>query len=152
VENVPERRSPDPRGHALPSDSTLIGLAAVGVAGVCVGGLFSLSGGELGLPCPLRTLTGLNCPFCGITRMASSVLQGDLAAALRFNAPVLIGGVVLLYLWLSWVLQRFGVVRLPRPRLPARAQRLLYPALVVLALLFMVLRNLPFAPFTALHV
>jgi hypothetical protein len=136
----------------LPPDGTLAGLTALGLAGLCLGLLLNGTGGEVGLPCPLRLLTGLDCPFCGTTRMIGALLHLDAGAALRFNAPVLLGGVVLFYLWASWTLQRFGLLRLPRPRLSARLQRFLYPALAVLGLLFMVLRNLPFAPFTALKV
>jgi hypothetical protein len=60
--------------------------------------------------------------------------------------------VVLAYLWLSWVLERFGLARLWRPRLPARLQRSLFAVFAVVAVVFMVLRNLPFAPFSALYV
>ena len=37
-------------------------------------------------PCPWRTLTGLDCPFCGATRAAASLAHGDVTAALDHNA------------------------------------------------------------------
>jgi len=49
----------------------------------------------LGLPCPFRTLTGWECPFCGATRLGASLLKGDLAAAFGHNPVVLVGLVVL---------------------------------------------------------
>jgi len=141
------RRAPD-----LPSDDVLGGIALLGLGGLALAVAHSLSDGRLGIPCPLRTLTGIACPACGATRAAAALLHGDLTAALQFNAPVLVAGVVVGYLWVAWVLQRFDVVRLPRPRLGERARRALMPVLVALALVWMVLRNLPWEPFTALYV
>ena len=37
-------------------------------------------------PCPWRTLTGLDCPFCGATRAAASLAHGDVVGALDHNA------------------------------------------------------------------
>jgi len=127
-------------------------MGVVGVGGFGLAGLYTASGGALGLPCLLRNTTGLACPFCGATRMAAALLDGDVAAALHFNAPVLVGGLLVGYLWISWVLARFGVDRLPRPPLTPRLRRRLVPVLVGLAVAFMVLRNLPWPPFTALRV
>jgi hypothetical protein len=43
----------------------------------------------LGLPCPLRTLTGIPCPACGMTTAATDLVAGDPAAALAANPFVL---------------------------------------------------------------
>jgi Protein of unknown function (DUF2752) len=136
----------------VPSDGTLAGIAAAGAGGLVLAAVFDLSGGTVGLPCLLRSTTGLACPLCGTTRMGAALLHGDLGAALRFNAPVLAAGVVVAYLWTSWMLERWGLRSLPRPRLTTRARRTLLPVLVVVAVTFMVARNLPWEPFTALHV
>ena len=37
-------------------------------------------------PCAFRTLTGLDCPFCGSTRAAACLASGDVVAALDHNA------------------------------------------------------------------
>ena len=97
----------------LPSDSTLAGVAAVGAGGFALAILLDVTGGTVGLPCLLRSTTGLNCPLCGATRMAAALLHGDLGAALRFNAPALVGG-------------RGG--RLPVDQLDARTDRSAHPA------------------------
>ena len=61
--------------------AVLLGVAAAWAA-VAV-----LRPGDAGpTPCPWRTLTGLDCPFCGATRAAASLAHGDLTAALDHNA------------------------------------------------------------------
>jgi hypothetical protein len=37
------------------------------------------------LACPLRTLTGIPCPLCGMTRAVVAALHGHLLESLRFN-------------------------------------------------------------------
>jgi hypothetical protein len=44
----------------------------------------------LGLPCPLRALTGVPCPMCGMTTAATGLAAGDLQAALAANPFVLV--------------------------------------------------------------
>lgn len=41
--------------------------------------------GDPGLPCPLRALTGVPCPFCGLTTSVKALLRGDGHAALAAN-------------------------------------------------------------------
>lgn len=96
--------------------------------------------------CPLFVLTGLLCPGCGALRAGHALLHGDLPAALGFN-----GFLVVALPFLAWALLRSGVLattgrRLPAPRLSARGAWTLFAGLM----LFTVLRNLPFAPFTLL--
>ena len=44
----------------------------------------------LGVNCPIRFLTGISCPGCGMTRAWISVLKGDLHAAFSFHPLFLI--------------------------------------------------------------
>jgi hypothetical protein len=37
------------------------------------------------LACPLRSLTGIPCPFCGLTRACVAAVHGHLATSLAFN-------------------------------------------------------------------
>ena len=41
-----------------------------------------------GIPCPVKLITGFDCPSCGITRMIVSISRLDFVKAFNFN-PVL---------------------------------------------------------------
>jgi len=71
--------------------------------------------GSPGLPCPLRTLTGIPCPLCGMTTSVTDVVHGHLGSAFAANP----GGVVLVVVAV-WLLVRRDVtaVRAPSWLLP----------------------------------
>jgi Protein of unknown function (DUF2752) len=56
-------------------------------SGVLLGAAFVLPAlpGEPGLPCPLRTLTGIPCPLCGMTTSVEATVHLDFAGALAAN-------------------------------------------------------------------
>jgi hypothetical protein len=55
-------------------------------AGLLAGGaVLSLLPGHAGLPCPLRRLTGVPCPLCGMTTSVEATLHGHLGAAAGAN-------------------------------------------------------------------
>jgi hypothetical protein len=88
----------------------------------------------MGLPCPLRTLTGVPCPLCGMQTSVKATLAGHLGRALAANPAGVLAvvaallvvrpaavrvpplPVVLTVLASMWVfeLARFGIL----PRLP----------------------------------
>jgi uncharacterized protein DUF2752 len=136
-----------PSGPVEPVNKSVLGLAAVGVGGFGLAAIYQLSGGRhLGIPCLLHATTGLNCPFCGATRMAAALLRGDLNAAWHFNPVVLVLGpligVAIGYQLLAWGLERARLVRLPRIKVNPRVMDLAIKALVVLLLVYGVARNL----------
>ncbi|MBR5918892.1 MAG: DUF2752 domain-containing protein, partial [Prevotella sp.] len=53
--------------------------------------------------CPVKLLTGLDCPGCGGQRAAHAMLQGDVAGAIRYNWFLLYAAPYLLLL----VVERF---------------------------------------------
>ena len=75
-------------------------------------------------PCPLRAVTGLDCPFCGATRATFRLLRGDVVGALDLNA--------------LWVLALPVVIVLLALRRP-----LPLPVVAVVLVGFGVLRNVP---------
>jgi hypothetical protein len=67
-----------------------LGVAGLGAAGAAVAYQLALGGEGLWLPCPLRTLTGIPCPLCGMTTAATGLASGDLGAAMAANPFVLL--------------------------------------------------------------
>jgi Protein of unknown function (DUF2752) len=58
------------------------GAAAVMLA---AGAILPFLPGHAGLPCPLRTLTGVPCPMCGMTTSVEATLHGHPGSALGAN-------------------------------------------------------------------
>ena len=88
--------------------------------------------------CQFHRLTGLNCPGCGMTRACYALLHGDVLSALRDNVLV-IGLFVFAGLRAGWFTFNQFRGRRNGEFFPAK----LLWSLLVLALLFAVLRNLP---------
>ncbi|MFF7390383.1 DUF2752 domain-containing protein [Streptomyces scabiei] len=89
--------------------------------------------------CPLWRFTGLYCPGCGGLRSAHAFAHGDLATALTDNALAVAGFFGFAVLWTVWVVQ----VARGRP-LRLRFGTVQAWSLGALALVFTVVRNLPF--------
>ena len=116
--------------------------AAAGCAALAVVSVVDPSERTLTPPCPLRSLTGLDCPLCGATRATHALVRGDLAAALDFNALYVAAVPVLLVVGLLWLV---------RGRLPAVAARASTAwALLSVGVAYAVARNLPIEPFSVL--
>jgi hypothetical protein len=68
-----------------------------GAAMLALGAALPHLPGNPGLPCPLRTVTGVPCPFCGLTTSVKAVMRADVARAAAAN-PVGILAVGLAFL------------------------------------------------------
>lgn len=70
----------------MPGRRRMAAAGAAGFGGVIAAGLF-LAATSLRLPlvCPLRLLTGVPCPMCGMTTGTVAVLRADLRGALNAN-------------------------------------------------------------------
>ncbi len=98
--------------------------------------------------CPLHSMTGLNCPGCGMTRGFHALFHGDIWGALHFNLllPVFLFVGIYLFITLGSILVRgrglsFNIFK----------PYLLWGFLIVLVV-FGIARNLPFYPFTILSI
>ncbi|NBH11831.1 DUF2752 domain-containing protein [Amycolatopsis sp. SID8362] len=126
-------------------------LALVAGLGVCCAVVWvgdpTTPGGFLPV-CPTKALFGIDCPGCGGMRMAYSLMHGDIPAALHYNAVSFV--VVLLFVWstAAWTLGRLRG-RAMDSWLHWRWTPLTFSIVFVV---WFVIRNLPFAPFTALRV
>ena len=114
----------------------LLGVTAAGIAATVF--FFNPSAHQFYPVCQFHRLTGLNCPGCGMTRALYALLHGHFSTALRDNA-LLVGGLAATAVRGAW----FGV-----KKMRGQSGGGFFPAkwllpLVVVALVFTVLRNLP---------
>jgi hypothetical protein len=79
-------------------DLDLTDIRGSAVALLAAGAALPLLPGHAGLPCPLRTVTGIPCPFCGTTTSVEATLHADPGAALAANplGPALVGAALVL--------------------------------------------------------
>ncbi|WP_370947927.1 DUF2752 domain-containing protein [Amycolatopsis sp. cg5] len=126
-------------------------LAVVAAGGVCCAAVLigdpTTPGGPLPV-CPTKALLGITCPGCGGMRMLYSLLHGDIPAALHYNALTFLMGLLFVWSTAAWAVGRLRG-RWVNSWLHWRWTPLAFG--VAFALWFVV-RNLPFAPFTALRV
>lgn len=122
----------------------------VGAIGVCafVGATDPTTPGGMSPPCPTKALFGIVCPGCGSARMLYSLIHGDFRAALAYNAVGLILLLLIGWMFIAWSVSRISGRRLPR----WETRRWSMIVLVAVIVLWGIIRNLPFAPFSALAV
>jgi len=96
--------------------------------------------------CPLYSLTGYACPGCGMTRGFHALFHGDVLTALDFNAMIPVAILVFGYIFLtlmSFTIRGRGLLR-------GNFNLGLLWGILGLLILFGVLRNLPYYPFSVL--
>ena len=90
-------------------------------------------------PCLILRATGLQCAGCGTQRMVTALLHGDLSGAWGYN-PFMFLCLPLTGVYVLWEARRY-VNRKP-PLYKTRAVQTAFLALLFLAMVFIVLRNL----------
>ena len=104
-------------------------IAAAGLFGAAA--LWPLLPAHPPLACPLRSATGIPCPFCGMTRACVAAVHGHLGSSLAFNPA----GVVVLLV---------AAAALLRPQLLTRVRIPLWVATIAFGVLW--LWNIGFNP------
>lgn len=90
-------------------------------------------------PCPFKAATGLDCPGCGMTRAAYSLMHLDVVGAANHNLIFVLALPFVLWMLASWFLKEStgrGLPAIPWPRWTP-----IVAGIGVLA--FAVMRNLP---------
>jgi hypothetical protein len=119
-------------------------VGAVGLAGCAYVAFYDPTSTSLYPPCPFKTMTGLDCPGCGITRALHALTNGDVVRALDHNVLFVLALPVLLWWMVRGVLTSTGGWQ-SKPRF--RWRNWMTWALVGILGAFWVLRNLPYGPF-----
>ena len=106
------------------------------LAGILYAVFVRLTG--LAVPCIFRTLTGWQCPGCGITRACLSLLKGEIRTSFSYNSFLYIAGPCIIYLIVRGALNyiKDNTFQLNRQ------DTVLTYILTVAALIFGVVRNL----------
>ena len=99
---------------------------------------FFVSRTGLSVPCPLHTVTGLQCPGCGVTRMCLALLRLDFSAAWRANPGLLLLFPLIFGLFIEMAV---SYVKTGRKK-PKKAENIMIWTLVAVLLAYGVGRNL----------
>lgn len=95
----------------------------------------------LAIPCPIRTITKLYCPGCGITRMFISISKLNFLKAFQQNALVFI---LLPYGIFSYLRHHLYKRLYGRPYIYGKRHTVAYLIILIMAIIFTILRNLPY--------
>ena len=114
----------------------LLGVAALGVGTVVF--FFNPSTHHFYPVCLFHALTGLNCPGCGMTRALYALLHGNVMLALKYNALFVVS-LVAVAAWGA----KSAVRKMRNQPVPLKIPSKILWLLLILAILFAVVRNLP---------
>lgn len=88
--------------------------------------------------CPLKALTGLDCPLCGSLRAVHALTRADVVGAAGHNLVLVLAIPFAMGTWCAWVRRRAAGETHPAPAPP----RWMFPVLLVMVVAFTVVRNL----------
>ncbi len=89
--------------------------------------------------CPIKKITGLYCPGCGVTRMLLSILKGEFYQAFRYNPLIFICLPLFLLYYLDYT---YSTIKKKKPRIHTLEPGIWY-FLITVFIIYGVLRNIP---------
>jgi hypothetical protein len=119
------------RGYSIPENITMF-YAGAGMAGLVYPLIMAHTGG-VGLECPLRALTGVPCPFCGLTTATVALTHGHWAAAAATSPLAYLAAALTLGTAPVLVARNTGLVAQPRAWSPAARRRTRWVMAVLVA-------------------
>ena len=120
------------RGYSVPEHVSMFaaGAAMLGAVYPAV----TAHTGWPGLPCPLRTLTGVPCPFCGMTTATVAVSHGEWGSAAAANPLIYLAAALVLGTIPVLLARAAGLAPGPRPWPEARRRRVRWAMAVLVGL------------------
>lgn len=94
------------------------------------------------IDCPIKKITGLYCPGCGITRMFQAILRLDLYQAFRFNPLLFISLPFFIFFMLEDIITK-------KEPLYNKIPTKLLVIIIIIFIIYGILRNIPFFDFLA---
>ncbi len=94
------------------SDTTTLDLRsfrAIGAAMLAVAAARPMMPFETVPPCPFRTLTGIPCPLCGMTRGVTAAVHAEFGRAVFLNPASILAVAAAVLLLLAWRTKRLTV-------------------------------------------
>lgn len=114
------------------------------IAILCLGiFLYILYDLHIRIPCVFKTLTHLNCPSCGVSRMCVSISHGDIKSAFYYN-QVLIFLTPLIALY--YIFYQIRYIRTGQRKI-SKLENNTMILIIVILIIYGIVRNLPFYPY-----
>lgn len=92
--------------------------------------------------CPIKEITGLYCPGCGITRMLQAILQLNFYQAFRYNPLLFISLPFFIFFTIE------GIITKKEPLYNKIPNKILI-TIIIIFIIYGILRNLPLFDFLA---
>lgn len=92
--------------------------------------------------CPIKAITGLYCPGCGITRMLLSIIQLDFYQAFRYNPLLFITLPIFIIFFLNALITK-------REPLYNKISNKVWTIIIIIFIAYGILRNIPFFDYLA---